>query len=445
MLSYAFPPIASSGTFRIARFAKYLPEFGWRPIVVSPRPEHAIYNQVDRSLERLIPSDIIVESTAVLRPLIAARKWAQFVFPRQPDKDSTGVQTANNTTAQRLRPVRDLFGTLVGTPDRHVGWILPTVKASLSLIRRYRPRVIFSSGPPHSAHLAAIILKRLTGLPVVCDLRDPWARNPWDTTNRLFQARAQSLLERLCVGRAHAIILNTENARSEFESFYEGQAHGELTVIPNGYDPALAPCVSYTDTFDGSSQASGTIRLCHCGSVYGNRCLLPLVKAIAKLKASGHRFALKQVGVVASKSELTAYLGEHDLAEDILLVGQLPHDQALASMAAVDILDVIQGGTELQVPAKLFEMLSLRKPILALTGSGPTADIVQKYDLGIVVDPNDPDAIATAIMRLADGSFDADGQSGTRRALHDFDGCRLTGKLADVLRSCIQVDQQECN
>ena len=35
MLSYAFPPVAASGTFRVARFAMYLPEFGWRPVVVT--------------------------------------------------------------------------------------------------------------------------------------------------------------------------------------------------------------------------------------------------------------------------------------------------------------------------------------------------------------------------------------------------------------------------
>ena len=42
IFSYAFPPIASSGTFRVARFVKYLPEFGWRPIVVTPKSKHAM-------------------------------------------------------------------------------------------------------------------------------------------------------------------------------------------------------------------------------------------------------------------------------------------------------------------------------------------------------------------------------------------------------------------
>lgn len=445
MVSYAFPPIASSGTFRVARFAKYLPEFGWRPIVVSPRPEHAIYNPVDPSLARLIPSDIVVERTSVFRPLVALRKWSRVFLPWRSDNGPAGVQTPVTGTVQWSRPVRDFFGSLVGTPDRHVGWILPAVKASLPLIRKYRPRVIFSSGPPHSAHLIAIILKRLTGLTVVCDLRDPWARNPWGTTSGFFQTRSQSLLERICVCRAHTVILNTENACREFESFYEGEDHAAFTVIPNGFDPALTSCVQPQTLSGNFAQSNGPVHLCHCGNVYGNRSLLPLVKAIEELKSLGRRFEFKQVGAVEANCELTAYLSEHDLESDVLLEGQLPHDQALANMAAVDILVVIQGGTDLQVPAKLFEMIPFRKPILALTGPGPTAEIVRKYELGTVVDPNDPNAIATAIKHLAAGSIDTVDRPGARQALCDYDGLRLTGKLADVLNNCVQESERECS
>ena len=38
MLSYYFPPIGMGGTQRAAKFAKYLPEFGWEPTVVTVKP-----------------------------------------------------------------------------------------------------------------------------------------------------------------------------------------------------------------------------------------------------------------------------------------------------------------------------------------------------------------------------------------------------------------------
>jgi hypothetical protein len=98
---------------------------------------------------------------------------------------------------------------------------------------------------------------------------------------------------------------------------------------------------------------------------------------------------------------------------------------------------VIQGGTDLQVPAKLFEMLPFEKPILALTGAGPTADIVRNYNLGIVADANDHDSISDAITRLSAGWTNGNRDLGAQRALHDFDGRRLTGQLAQIFRNCI--------
>ena len=444
MLSYAFPPIASSGTFRVARFAKYLPQFGWHPIVVSPRPEHAIYNEVDPSLERLVPQDLISERTTVLRPFVQTRKhlsppsnWPLSRRSKKRNDRSLQPQTSRNPLPHKVRPLRDLLNTFVKTPDRHSGWILPAVKVSRPLIRKYRPRAIFSSGPPHSAHLVAMILQRLTGLPIICDLRDPWARNPWRITGPLFQDRAQSMLERFCVSRADTIILNTQNTLNEFESFYEGQNHGKFTVISNGYDPDLVPSQTCSGEPNNISLTDSAVRLCHCGSVYGNRSLLPLVQAIGKLKSSGNRFELNQVGKVAAERELIQVINEHDLDQHVLLDGQLSHQQALKRMSEANILVVIQGGTEMQVPAKLFEMMPFRKPILALAGPGPTAEIVRQYELGVVIDPNDVDAVAAAILRLAaNPSIDKE-SPGLQRALRDFDGSRLTSRLADVLRLCI--------
>jgi glycosyltransferase involved in cell wall biosynthesis len=281
-----------------------------------------------------------------------------------------------------------------------------------------------------------VILKQLTGLPIVCDFRDPWARNPWEKAGSSFQNRSQSFLERVCVGRADAIILNTENARREFEAHYAGQNRAKFTAIPNGYDPSLMPRAEATHS-ERVRAHEGVVSLCHCGSVYGNRSLLPLAKAIATLKNAGQQFELNQVGVVGESRELGAFIREQGLEKSILLKGQLPHSQALAAMADARFLVVIQGGTDLQVPAKLFEMLPFRKPIIALTGPGPTADIVRSYNLGVVADPNDPEAIATAITRLSANCLTGACDSGVERALLDFDGRRLTGQLAHVLRNCV--------
>lgn len=448
VLSYAFPPVAASGTFRVARFVRYLPEFGWRAIVVTPKPEYAIYNTTDPTLRQLIPEDTIVAHTAVLRPLIWAQQWVRGRFSDRSDldhaKETNSISRAWAMPHASVTPTapiwrtmaRDVRKCLFETPDRHVGWVLPAVRAGLDLIRRHRPQRIFSSGPPHSAHLAAVLLKSLTGIPLVCDLRDPWARNPWQTNEGNLQSAGQRWMERWCVRRADAIVLNTDAARVEFEACYRTNNHGMFFAIPNGYDPDLIPRVAEHRSAFAHIRSNGAIRLCHCGSVYGNRDLVPVVDAIAQLVAGGRDVELWQVGAVGRLEELRAGIRVHGLEQRVTIRGQISHDQALASMAAADVLVILQSGTQLQIPAKVFEMMLFEKPILALTDEGPTADLIRDSGVGVVVDPRSPAAIARAILKAHDhgrNSFESERRAAAIRA---FDGRALSRQLANVFGEC---------
>ena len=69
-------------------------------------------------------------------------------------------------------------------------------------------------------------------------------------------------------------------------------------------------------------------------------------------------------------------------------------------LAASHVLVVIQPHTKVQVPAKLYEYVGLRRPILALAEEGAVARVVRDGDFGLVVPPTDVDGIATALTHL---------------------------------------------
>jgi glycosyltransferase involved in cell wall biosynthesis len=146
--------------------------------------------------------------------------------------------------------------------------------------------------------------------------------------------------------------------------------------------------------------------------------------------------SLEQIGQVEREAEIARYLCENHLQQHIQLRGWLPHEQTLEHLAAADVVAVLQPGTTLQVPAKLFELLLFRKPVLALTGAGATADIIQDFHLGMVADPEDRQAVAGAILRAAGKPWGC-GDHGWDSALKAFDGRRLTGELAQVLDSLL--------
>src|SRR5262249_19840917 len=112
--------------------------------------------------------------------------------------------------------VADLLREPFSTPDAQVGWAIPAVAAALRLVRAYRPRVLYSTGPPHSSHLIALVVKALTGIPLVIDLRDPWARCEWQLAEGSLRRHLQPWLEELCVEYSDYVILNTPSLREEF-------------------------------------------------------------------------------------------------------------------------------------------------------------------------------------------------------------------------------------
>ena len=59
MVAYHFPPASgTSGVQRALRFASYLPDFGWEPIVLTATP--SVYEYHNRDLLREVPGEMPV-------------------------------------------------------------------------------------------------------------------------------------------------------------------------------------------------------------------------------------------------------------------------------------------------------------------------------------------------------------------------------------------------
>src|SRR5262245_58863134 len=136
VLTYYFPPLAASGSYRLLGFARHLPRFGWRVAVVSPA--ELPWESLDPALEGRVPPETIVYRVP---------------YPRWP---------------RLLR--RFLPGAL---------WLPAARRAAGRAVRELRPDVVLTSGPPHWAHLLGLSLKRRYRLPWVADFRDPWASIPF--------------------------------------------------------------------------------------------------------------------------------------------------------------------------------------------------------------------------------------------------------------------------
>jgi glycosyltransferase involved in cell wall biosynthesis len=166
--------------------------------------------------------------------------------------------------------------------------------------------------------------------------------------------------------------------------------------------------------------------------VYGNRRLQPFLAVLDDLRKNGNDIVFEQIGNVSRQDELIAFVQERCLQGAVTFCGHQPHDVLLRRMAAADAFLLLQPGTALQVPSKLFEMLLFRKPILAIADRGATAQLIEKYKLGVVVGQENPQQIADAIVRIAHSALQYQQNDSHLAALSEFDGRCLTGRLAAI-------------
>ena len=172
---------------------------------------------------------------------------------------------------------------LFATPDAEIGWLPTAFLSGVRITFSNRPSWLISSGPTHTAHLVARLLKAILGARWLADLRDPWAH----ATRASIDGRGpiasglNRIEERHMVGHADLIVLNTDRLLADFSARYPDSVE-KLFTIPNGYDLPLPRVPKLAVALDRKP-----VRLIHAGSLYGRRDPLPLLSALADLIAAG--------------------------------------------------------------------------------------------------------------------------------------------------------------
>jgi glycosyltransferase involved in cell wall biosynthesis len=268
--------------------------------------------------------------------------------------------------------------------------------AALSSVTRHRPAALYSSAPPWSGHVAALAVARATGLPWIADFRDPWARAPWRTKSQSgLVLRASALLERRVMARADAVLFATQTNRDEYVAHYGDTAARKSHVVLNGCDPQEFQRA-------GTPAPSDRFVLLHAGSLYGGRTPVPLFRAIAAAIRGGtidpSRFRLRLIGMVGK--EFTSAASSLGLDGVVEFLPRMPREAIVREMSMASCLLLLQPGTTMSIPGKLYEYLAVGRRILALVEPGETSHLVQQSGIGVVARPDDQPAIHEALKQI---------------------------------------------
>ena len=164
IITYYWPPSGGGGVQRVLKFCKYLPDYGWNPVVLTVKDGE--FPAFDNSLEE-DANDIVCTKVKGFSFYSVFKK-----FSGKKNVPSYQISPGNddNLITRLARWIR--FNLII--PDGRIGWYSGAIKAAKKIINDNNIDMIFTSGPPHSVHLIGNTLAKKTGIKWVTDFRDPW-------------------------------------------------------------------------------------------------------------------------------------------------------------------------------------------------------------------------------------------------------------------------------
>ena len=412
---------------RMLKFARYLPSYGWLPTVLTVDPKFAAFPSIDESLLDEIPSEVEV---------IRTRAWDPFsLYARIQGKKKADVVVVGHVGGNSgfKRVARWLRGN-VFLPDARIGWVPFASRVVRKLVQEQKFDAIMSTGPPHSGHLVGMVAHKVSKLPWVVDMRDPWAEIYY--RDHMYEGRIagkiQSALERRVLGTASAVVSVSGHWGMGLKRRVKVQ-HYE--TIPNGFDPAD---ISWNQVTQAKKEGAFTVA--YIGTYNLRRHSSALVGALQQLQAT-MPVEVHLVGKVVNPEALEAYrIG----GIPVKGLGYLPHDEAVAYMQGVDVLllalpRIQDDSSSGVVPGKAFEYMSARRPILAL---GPTdgdlADILSQVHAGNIFGYEDQEGMFDFLKNCLESREDV--WPINDEALAEYERPRLTGRLANLLDQLSKSD-----
>jgi hypothetical protein len=413
VIAYNFPPVGGAGVQRVTKFVKYLPQFGWKPTVLTvENPSVPLH---DHSLLREIPANTEIVRARTGEPGYALKRFVS--ASASGSTDSAVKQTASSRSSLAVckriakRGVRALMN-LALQPDPQVLWNRHALQAGMRVLNQTPHDVIFVTAPPFSSFLLGAELSRRTGVPLVLDYRDEWSISNSYLENRRLDRVSQWWQQRLqqqVLRSASAVLATTEHSAQALASIVnQSGSQARVTHIYNGFDSAdfhAGQSPLPDAVLDPPANSHASYKLAYIGTLWNLTSVEPLVKAVERLSSASPE--------LAECLELS-FIGRRTAAQDELLrrlevtpckltrQDYLEHDAAVRLMQSADGLclllsDVPEAGRV--VPAKLFEYMAVRKPIFAIVPPGEVATLLQDCPIAFVHAPNQ---IETLAQRLGD-------------------------------------------
>lgn len=394
IITYYWPPSGGSGVQRWLKMSKYLPEYGWQPVIYTP--EDGEYPIEDLSLEKDVPPEAEIIRRPIVEPYTLYKK---FLGIKKEEKVKAGfIKEGGKKTGWKERLSVWVRGNLF-IPDARCWWVKPSVRFLKNYLKDHPVNAIVSTGPPHSLHLIAMRLKETLGIPWIADFRDPWTEIEYYDNLHLTRRsdRKHHRLEHEVLTKADKVVTVTPNWAKRLETLGDRS----VDVIYNGFDQEDVLSQAAEDPKDEK-----TFSITYLGVLMEVRNPRQLWQAFGELikenESFGHALKINLIGQI--DHSVTECITDNGLTDYVSITPYIPHNQvaSINKNSSVLLLTLNPGSKPLAkglVPAKLFEYLASGRPILCIgPEDGDAAQILNETQAGSTVGFDDKEKMKDIVL-----------------------------------------------
>ena len=392
IITYYWPPSGGSGVQRWLKMSKYLPGYGWQPVIYTTKD--AEYPVEDPSLEK----DVCAEAEIIRRPIVEPYNfYKKFLGLKKDQKVKAGfIDDSGKQKGWKEKLSVWIRGNFF-IPDARCWWVRPSVRYLKKYLKAHPVDAIISTGPPHSMHLIAMKLKKALNIQWIADFRDPWTEIDFYDELMLTRCadRKHHRLERQVLTQADHVVTVSWNWAQGLERL----GAKEALVIQNGYD-----WESEADTLQ--TALSPEFSITYLGIIGPARNAPTLWQALSELKETEKDFAqnlkLNLIGQV--DQSVIRDLETAGLTDNTVITPHVPHHEVQRIQSASQVLLLLVNNAPNAkgiLTGKLYEYLASGRPILAIgPEDGDAARVLKETQSGVIVDFEDKEKMKEVVKDL---------------------------------------------
>ena len=345
---------------RLQGIAKYLPKYGWQPIVIVPKTQN---DTVKFKGVRVVETEY--------------EDMLSKFLPKSEGNETKTELTSQNQQNKLVSKAISIAGEIFAYPDGMKYWAKPAFKACSKIIESENIKGIISSSFPITSHTIAHDLKEKYDIPWIADLRDLWNLNPY-INHTFIRDYFEKRLELKTFENADILTTTTPLAKKTLQGLHPTK---KIVSVVSGYDP---------QDFKGLKQTkkSDKLTLMYAGSLYnGKRDPSILFEAVSQLitenKIDSNKIAIDFYGDTTNLLELSQKYG---IESNVNIHGKVSHSEVLQNQMNSDVLLLISWMSENEkmfIPGKVYEYMGSQKPILSIGyKEGSLKELIEKTNIG---------------------------------------------------------------